>query len=350
MRDANLTLQEFLSSAEEEKQEQLLAELLQVYAIPIVRQILWLRLGFRVNKSGANPYNADAEDVYQNALTKLLQQLREMQANPHHPVIRNFSHYVKRVTLNVCHDYLRGKAPARARLKDRLRDTLHRHPDFCLWKIADGRSLGGFAFWQEAQWASLSPLHLEEIAAQLAASEVVAFHTKPAAHFSLPRILTEIFQQAQSPLELNQLVGLVASLAGNNDQPDESLDYDKLNQLIVKPPAQNLRLEGRERLARLWQEVQRLPLHYRKIICLSFASKDGENLLTVLTETELATFPEVAAAIEVSLEELLGLWLQLPMDNAAIAAHLDVTKEQINKWRYRALQWLKKRVPNGKEK
>lgn len=69
----------------------------------------------------------------------------------------------------------------------------------------------------------------------------------------------------------------------------------------------------------------------------------------MLTSTEIATFPEVATALEMSLEELLRLWPQLPMDNAMITAHLHTTKEQINKWRYRALQRLKRQVSAGKE-
>nr|WP_281720783.1 sigma-70 family RNA polymerase sigma factor [Nitrosomonas nitrosa] len=352
MRKADLILREFLSSNGEDEQEKLLAELIQLYAVPIVRQTLWLRLGFRVSQSGANPHNADAEDVYQSALVKLLQQLREMQATPNHQVIKDFSHYVRRVTLNTCHDYLRGKAPARARLKDRLRDTLHRQPDFCLWKADDGRLLCGLARGQKFQGTSLSSQRLEEIREQVAGFNVAALHSGNSSHLSLPRILAEIFERAECPLELNQIVEIVADLAGNLEQPDEPLDDDKLNlsQHLASPPVQNLRLEGRERLARLWREVQQLPQHYRNVICLSFASEDGEDLLTVLTSTEIATFPEVATALEMSLEELLRLWPQLPMDNAMITAHLHTTKEQINKWRYRALQRLKRQVSAGKEK
>jgi len=93
-----------------------------------------------------------------------------------------------------------------------------------------------------------------------------------------------------------------------------------------------------------------LPSHYRAVICLSFVGEGGENLLTALVATELALFPELATALELSLEELMQLWQQLPMDNAAIAAYLNTTKAQINKWRYRALQRLKKRILDLKEK
>lgn len=349
MHNADIVLRTFLSTRKEEEQEGLLNELIEVYVAPIVQQTIWLRLGFRVSQSGVNLHNADAEDLYQEALLRLVQRLRELQSQPHKNAIRDFSHYVRRVTLNACNDYLRGKAPARRRLKDRLRDTLHRHQDFSLWKDHEQRLLCGFAVWQTTQLTSLSFQRGEEISERLENIKADLFPDENLSQVPLTRICAEIFNWVKRPLDLDQLVKLVADLIGHEDQPEESLNNDNVN-LIAAQPEQSLRLEGRERLERFWQEVQRLPSHYRAVICLSFVGEGGENLLTALVATELALFPELATALELSLEELMQLWQQLPMDNAAIAAYLNTTKAQINKWRYRALQRLKKRILDLKEK
>jgi hypothetical protein len=102
------------------------------------------------------------------------------------------------------------------------------------------------------------------------------------------------------------------------------------------------RLEVRELLRMLWASVRRLPPNQRDTFGLSFSDDGGDDLFTLLLDAEVATLPEIAAAFERSLEDLILLWQQMPMDNAGVAQELNATHQQINKWRFRALRQLEK--------
>src|SRR5262249_9194046 len=63
--------------------------------------------------------------------------------------INDFRQYAARVAVNACNDYLRAKYPSRTRLKDKVRDTLERHPDFDIWKSEEGETVCGFSAWRD---------------------------------------------------------------------------------------------------------------------------------------------------------------------------------------------------------
>ncbi len=60
----------YLQASDESERQQRLDELLLVHAVPLVRQALRQKLGFYVDQSGINPHNQDAEDLYQEIMTK----------------------------------------------------------------------------------------------------------------------------------------------------------------------------------------------------------------------------------------------------------------------------------------
>ena len=62
----------------------------------------------------------------------------------------------------------------------------------------------------------------------------------------------------------------------------------------------------------------------------------------MLLEAEVVTFRELAQELDRSTETIVGLWSRMPMDDEAIAAELKTTRGQVWKWRFRALQRLKK--------
>lgn len=71
-------LASYLYSTDQAERQQHLEELLLFYASPVVRQTLRRRLGFYVNQQGRNPHNLDAEDLYQEIMTKIVQTLHEL--------------------------------------------------------------------------------------------------------------------------------------------------------------------------------------------------------------------------------------------------------------------------------
>jgi DNA-directed RNA polymerase specialized sigma24 family protein len=111
----------YLSAPNEEARQRHLDQLLTVRAAPVIRQVLRRRLGFYVSAQGTNEKNHDAEDLYQEAMTRVVQVLHQLQSSPGND-IDDFELYVSRLASNVCTDFLRAKSPARTRLKYSLRD------------------------------------------------------------------------------------------------------------------------------------------------------------------------------------------------------------------------------------
>src|SRR4051812_12442886 len=116
----------YLNADDDDQRQQHLTELLTFRAAPLIRGVLLRRLGFYVSAQGVNENNQDAEDLYQEAMTRVVQQLHQLQSSTHTD-IQNFELYVSRIVSNTCKDFLRAKSPARTRLKYSLRDLLKRH-------------------------------------------------------------------------------------------------------------------------------------------------------------------------------------------------------------------------------
>src|SRR5258708_24943734 len=145
----------YLQATEESERAQRLEELLLFRADPEIRFTLRQRLGFHVSQSGINPHNQDAEDLYQEIITKTVEILRDLSASAQ-PEIENFKQYVGRIATNVCINFIRGRSPARWRLKNNLRDVLNRQAEFALWKLGT-ETLGGLAAWKGMNAASALP-------------------------------------------------------------------------------------------------------------------------------------------------------------------------------------------------
>lgn len=347
----DVVLRNFLHAADDAERERLLNDLILVHAAPLVQQMLRIRLGFYVSQTGTNAHQPDAEDVYQEIITKLIQRLRELQVQPDQSEIRNFQHYVKRVAANACYDYLRGKAPARARLKDRLRDLLDRHEDFVIRKSTDGNLLCGFAVWEQREQETSVASSFRLRSATLTEFDFAGFSGERLESRPLTEIIAEVFNWLGRPIELDQLVNLLSAQLVSQGLPDESFeDAVDLNANVTEPLNQSHRLEGRKKLEQFWQELCQLPKEQRMVLCLSFTSHKGEDLLTLMLDENIISLPQLAAALEISLSELMKLWPQLPMDNETIAAYLGATREQVNKMRFRALQQLRKRMADWLKK
>lgn len=346
MHNADSALLAFLHSTDKSEQDYLLSELILTHATPLIRHTLRQRLGFYVNHNGANAYHPEAEDVYQNVITKLVQRLRELQSQHEESGIRNYRQYVVRVATNACYDYLRAKSPTRTRLKYNLRDLLERHRDFKVWKNENLILLCGFA-----DWANQKPSSPGSNRIQVSEDMLEQLLTKRLAGEDLQRvpqtrIVAEIFNFVGHAIELDQLVEIIASLLQIKDQPLESLDQNETSeqQLIAPITTGEAHLEGIAKLRQFWEEVQRLPPKQRDTICFGFVDEGGDDMLSLLVAAGIASLPQLATAFERPLEELVKIWKEVPMDNATLAAHLGATRQQVNKWRFLALKELGKRM------
>src|ERR1043166_569264 len=142
-----------------------LEELLSIRASPIIRKALRGRLGLYVSAHGVNGSNQDAEDLYQEAMARVVQVLNQLQSSSGIE-IENFDLYVSRIASNTCTDFLRAKSPARTRLKEGLRHLLKRHKELVSWD-RDDEILCGFAPWRNTGKISFSDQTAQEIETKL---------------------------------------------------------------------------------------------------------------------------------------------------------------------------------------
>jgi RNA polymerase sigma factor (sigma-70 family) len=335
----------YLQASDESERQQHLDDLLLVHAAPVVRQALRRRLGFYVNQRGINPHNQDAEDLYQEIMTKIVQALHDLRNPPAKTVIENLKQYVARIASNACNDVLRTKSPARARLKNNLRFVLSHHRDFAVWKT-EGETLSGFGVWQDSSKSLSSERQLVDIEERLASFRSTRFPRENIKQAPLTKIVAELFRWMGGPVELDVLVNIVATLLDVKDLPVESVDDATHAYLEARLADSTLssssRLEEQVLLRSLWQALKEFATEQRDVFCFGFEDGNGRDLFTVLLEAEIVNLRELAQELGRSPETIVGLWSKMPMDDKAIALELKTTRAQVYKWRFRALGRLKK--------
>lgn len=335
-------------TANETERQQLLHKLLLHEAAPLIRKVLRQRLGFYVNPKGANPQQPEAENLYQDILTKLLQRSQEWMADVEKNAIHNYRNLAITIATNACHDHLRAKAPNRARLKNKLRELFARHRDFKLWQGATQEQLCGFTVWEGTAKSSTA---MEQIRKWQIFPDSFSASDVDMQRLSFTKLVAEVLQQADGPVELEALTKLLTTLLGTQDQPLESLDEEQAESHWHPPdPATNaeLRLEGRATLKLFWEEIRQLPTQQRAAVCLSMMDQNGNDLFSILLEAEAVPWTQLASDLALSHTEFIELLRQLPMDNAGVAEYLGTTRTNVNKWRWRGLQQLRARLQKEK--
>ncbi len=335
----------YLQATEETERQRHLDELLLVYSAPVVRQALRRKLGFYVTQLGINPHNQDAEDLYQEIMTKILQMLHDLGTSTTKTDIENLRQYVAGIASNACNDVLRTKSPARARLKNNLRFILSQHRDLVVWKIGE-ETVCGFRTWRDSNKRSSPETRLVNIEERLATFQSTRFPRENLKQVPLTKILAELFQWMDGPIELDVVVNIIASLLEVKDYPVESVDDARLEDIETRIAHSTLssssRLEEQALLRRLWQELKELSSDQRDVFCFGFEDSSGRDLFTVLLEAEIVNFEQLARELGRSTETIVRLWSKMPMDDEAIAHELKTTRPQVYKWRFRGLRRLQK--------
>jgi RNA polymerase sigma factor (sigma-70 family) len=333
----------YLQARDESERQQLLDELLKVHAAPVVRETLRRKLGFYVSAQGINPRNQDAEDAYQESMTRVLQLLHDLGASSPKTEIDSFEHYVGRIATNICVDFLRAKSPVRTRLKDSFRDLFHRHKDLVSWEYED-EILCGFAVWRNTNKTLLSNQRASDMEIELQTFQAARFAHEDVRTVPLPRVVAKIFDWIGGPVEIDTLVRIMATLFDVKDRPIESLDDDTKPLLETRFAASALRsdsaLQAKELRSRLWQVVKRLPPEQRDAFSFTFEDDDGEDLFTVLLSSGIVTLLELARVFGRSVEQIILLAERMPMDTPTVVAELNTSRENVYKWRFRAIQRL----------
>src|SRR5262249_47406069 len=258
--------------------------------------------------------------------------------------IGSFQGYVAATSYNTCHTYLRRKYPQRSRLKYKIRYILKHRQDFELWEDDQNEWVCGYAPWHTEHRSPVKKGWINE----LRNSPKAADSLYGSLHGELSDLLELIFDLAKAPVEIDDLVTLVAETRQIKDLPAEDTDAEEVDstQAAFASPAVDpiSELDQRIYLERVWDEIRKLVPAQRSALLLNLTDAHGSTLLVLLSELRVATISEIADALGLPAEEFASLWKDLPLDDNAIAKRLGVTRQQVTSYRLSARRRLARRM------
>ena len=327
--DTDLALVPFLQASDAVVAEQLLADLLGNRVDRTIRDVVRRVLHTHV-AGGARP-GADLEDVRSEAVARVLRRLRELKA--HHPQepIQNLDAYTARIAERACYEYLRRRHPERARLRNQVWYVLTHDPALTLERGTNGNWICGLA--------------------SLRAHGSAGRKSVPVQHRrSLPSVIRSALLRLDRPIDLNELVDLVAQALGIHDSgpatpsgPEAiASGVESIADPAALPPL--AALENEQFVKWLWAEVQQLPLRQRTALLLNLRDAAGCDALDLLPLTGTASIREIAGALSIEAEAFARLWPELPLEDRRIAERLGVSRQQVINLRKAARARLSRRM------
>jgi hypothetical protein len=269
----------------------------------------------------------DSEDIEGVVTLRVIRRLRELAAGEREP-IEKLAEFVATLARNATIDALRERYPEAQRLRRKVRRILGEDDSFALWSASNAELLGGMSAWRgrdAAPWA-MTP---DE------ATEAMCDSSQPA------DALRAIFERAGGPVAFDDLIALLSKVWSIAEIM--TVDAEAVAVADQRPSPLG-EYESRRYLETLWSEVQALRPPQRAALLLNLRDVDGSNALALLTILEIATFDQIAAALEVAPERLAELWSRLPLDDNSIAALLGVSRQQVINLRRAARERLTRRM------
>lgn len=309
-------LPRFLDSCDPDESERLLERLVQEEAAPIVERVVSSKIR-----------GAIAEDVRSEVIADLISRLRELKQARDRNTIRDFRAYCAVASYHGCDKYYRRAFPQRHRLENQLRYLLGKHVRLGIWVSPDGEWICGKKALNKGLTRLESLVKAERGDASWASSREAT------------RLVERILDESSAPVPFNDLVERVAEHWRISDK-HEVRGVDLANQA----PSVETKLTQRAWLKRVWSEIGSLPRAQRISLLLNLRDERGEAALTLLPGTGVASLAQIAAAVEMSVEELTRVWKGLPLDDLRIAARLGLNRQRVIDLRRSARQRLHKLV------
>ena len=332
----------FVSAPSDDDARTLLSDVMSRDLVPIVRQVVRRHAATR-DADGA----ADGEDVEHSVLLRLTHQLWRQRGRTDDP-IENVSAYVARTASNACYEQLRGRRPQRARLHARLRYVFRHHATLALWERPDGGWACGERTWRERQGVLGWPA-VAEWRGRIAVPGLREAGTEAA---RLVRLAEEIVRTLGAPARLEDVVTLAADALGIVDTPIDAAVTASGEMITPLAPA-GIAAEGpptdealdRQRfLERVWSEIGGLPVRQRVALLLNLAGPASQDMLSLMPATGIASWAQIAEALEMDGARLQALVPGLPHDDHTIATLLQVTRRQVINLRKCARERLARRL------
>lgn len=146
-------------------------------------------------------------------------------------------------------------------------------------------------------------------------------------------------------MQIDVLVRMIVYLLRVKDQPIDSLDDPSPPRcdgyFVADIQSLESHVRANELLRNLWKAVTRLPREHRDAFAFGFEDEAGQDLFTTLLAAGIVSWTELANGMGRSVQELVRLRMRMPMDTAGVAAELKASRENIYKWRFRAIQRLR---------
>lgn len=291
--------------------ERLRDRLVREEALGVIRAVVGAR--FRSERE-------EVDDVCNDVVVQLLGRLRTLRDDDDAAPIVSFRNYVAMVAHRACDARLRERHPERHRLRNRIRYVLTHRNEFFLRD--DGR-----------EWRC--GLTRDRERADATHRLPVESRTYDGLHgAALIATLERCFRDAGGPVELEALVSLLA----------HGLDAPRLELRDSENATAAIPIEQQSSLRKLWAELVQLPRAQRVALLFNLRSEDGEEVLSLLPLTGIASLFDIAAALELEPRVLAELWNDLPLADARIAEMLGLTRQQVINLRKSARERLTRRL------
>jgi hypothetical protein len=337
----------YLQTQDRAEEELLMTQLINNHAAPIVSAILKRKFSVSLQPADGSHNNQEALDIFSDIYAQLLSTLHRLKEDQNPTPINNFKAFVAVTTYSFFNAYLRNKNPHRRRLKNRLRYLLSHHPIFSIWEIKDQGYLCGLANWKEKSLEIVNSLQLEKLYEELH-PDTLGLQVERIEDIDLHQTLTTLFKKTKRPLLLEDLINLIFVLCKikepllTSDPFKEGGEiFDDIQDHSVQI---DVHLDQHLFLKRLWEEIIQLPVRQRNALLLNLRDDHGGAALTLLPLVNIASMESIAQVLEISEERLAELWYDLPLDDATIAARLNLTRQQVINLRKSARERLSRRM------
>jgi hypothetical protein len=308
-----------IDAEDEASRERALETVVVTHAEPIARRVI-----ARYRSGHSMLSREDGDDVAATVRLRLVRRLRALPSFGEDAVER-LEDYVATLTYHTIYDVLRRRFPERMRLKNRIRYLLGHDGRFVVRQTLAGTACG-LASWGDAPRAATKALRAADWDVRQLPRE------RPA------DAVARLLEDANRPLLLDEIVRVLADVW--------SLGRPRVEELTLTRPQPNpaSHAEAREFLGILWREVLSLRAPQRAALLLNLRDPDNGNAVALLVLLGIATFDEIAAALEITEEALAELWSALPIDDNRIASMLGVTRQQVINLRKAARARLARRM------
>jgi len=154
------------------------------------------------------------------------------------------------------------------------------------------------------------------------------------------RALDHVFDHGRKPVELERLVEKVAELFRLPVSPAQATPGERIDETASAESS----LVYRSALTEVWREIELLPPRQRIALLFGLRDENGSAVTSLLVVLRIAAFDQLAAAMELSPEELAAIWDQLPLPDMVIAERLGLTRQQVINLRKSARDRLGRRL------